>query len=55
MTMLRQHRLGMELHADDGQIAMGQRHDHAVVAACGDLEIRGQGFFLDDQRSARTR
>jgi Lon-like protease len=36
-----QHRLGMELHALDGEVAVPQAHDEAVGGLRGDLQIGG--------------
>ena len=46
---LGKHRLGVELHAFDRQLAMAQAHDEAVGLG-GDFQFLGQAFPLDDQR-----
>src|SRR5262245_46924754 len=45
-----QDRLGVELHAEDRQLAVAQRHDLLLPGLGGHLEHRRKGRRLDDQR-----
>src|SRR5207302_5449904 len=46
----REDRLGMELHRLYGKLAMPHTHDHAVVRLRGDLQARGKGLAVGEQR-----
>ena len=50
VTTLGEHRLGVELHALERQVAVAQRHDHAARRTCGDLELVGQRAVAHRQR-----
>src|SRR5215471_4039442 len=50
MTLLGQDRLGMELHALHGELAMAHAHDLAVLAFGGHLQTLGKPGAVDDQR-----
>ena len=50
----RQHRLGMELHADDRQLAVAHRHHLAVVRVRGRLELVGQARRRERVVAARV-
>src|SRR5258706_11592889 len=50
MPVLRQDRLGMELHALERQLAVAHAHDLAIFAACRDLEFNWTAGVLDHQR-----
>ena len=39
MAALGEHRLGVELHALDGELAVPQRHDHPTGRTCRHLEL----------------
>ena len=49
-TLTGEYRLGVELDALDGVLAMAHTHDDPVVGLGRDLERGGQGSPLDDQR-----
>ena len=42
-------RLGVELDAEDGTVAVRQRHDGAVLGLGVDLQEVGDGALLDDE------
>ena len=42
VAALGQHRLGVELHALQREVAVAQRHDDAALGAAGDLQLGGQ-------------
>src|SRR3954471_3393552 len=48
-ALVGEHRLGVELHALSGQLAVADRHHHAAPAG-GDFEDGRQRALLDDQR-----
>src|SRR4051794_23091552 len=48
-ALVGEHRLGVELHALRGQLAVADRHDDAAAGG-GDLEDGRQRFLLHDQR-----
>ena len=47
--------LGMELHAVDRPLAMGEAHDEPVLGPGGDAQRGGQARALDDQRMIARR
>ncbi len=50
MTVLGQHRLGMELHTLDREFTVTQPHDDPVVGTGGDLQLGRHGLRLGGQR-----
>ena len=47
--MLGQDRLGVELDAVDGEVAVGEAHDFAFGGFGGDFEAGREGFAFDDE------
>ena len=47
--MLGQDRLGVELDAVDGEVAVGEAHDFAFGGFSGDFEAGGEGFAFDNE------
>src|SRR5258708_12933500 len=50
MAVLREDRFGVELHALDGQRAVANAHDLAVLRPGGDLEVARATVALDRER-----
>ena len=50
MSVFGHDRLGMELHALDGQALVFDAHDFAIVGPRGNVEHLRAGFALDHQR-----
>src|SRR5215467_14584318 len=50
VTLLGQDRLGMELHALHGELAVAHAHDLAILAFGGHLKALGKTGAFDDQR-----
>lgn len=47
--MLSEDRLGVELDAEDGEVAVGEAHDFAFGGFGRDFEAGGEGFAFDDE------
>src|SRR3954463_11760508 len=45
----------MELHPEDGQLAMAHRHDDAVAGAGADDDLLGERLFVHHQRMIPAR
>ena len=50
VAVLREDRLGVELHALDGELAVGEAHDLALGGLGGDLEVGREGLPAHQQR-----